>query len=283
MRTRLIAISLFTALWASAAQASVVGQVVGAVVGTAITATIAAKNKAKIANCTLYDREGNPVTVSCPADVAARANAATVVAAPQPVAVAAAPLPNLSAHGRVTAMAPIPNPPAYDPGPAPPRVTYLSGGLPEAHCISCTPIRPPPPPVVADCGCDHGAAYQSREYRDESVYQPRSVASFLSASGGHTEVTYSHPRVVKVYESYAEETTERFSYSEESRYGGGYSASYGGAYGGGGFTGGVGYGGGVGFHPYGGVGFAAGGYAGGGRSRVAGRDPNGFLTWPGKR
>jgi hypothetical protein len=285
MRKRIIALALSAVLGASlgpaAAQASVAGQVAGAVVVTAISSALAARKKPKLVECTLFDRDGNPVTVSCPADVAEASQKTNLAKAPPPTPVHAAPLPELGA------------PPAAD---GDVRVTYHSGGLPEARCLKCVSPEPPPPPPVhyapppvhyappaPDC-CARTPVYR-QEYRDESVYQPRSVASYLSASGGQTEIIHHPPRVVAVYESYSE-STERYSgYYESSSQGSRYSGSgygYGGY--GYGFEGGVGQG--PGFHPYGGVGFSQGGYAEGGaryRPRVAGRDPQGFLTWPGKR
>lgn len=272
MRNRVLTLSLVAALCAGSAQASsIVGNVVGAVVVSAVGALMSQKAQAKVASCTLYDRDGNPVTVSCPADVAAASARTALTAAPPPQPVHSTPLPDLG--GRVVSVIP-----------------ELRG--PE-HCISCEVIPPPmvahqPPPLPKHyarppvqfaggppqgCNCDH-EGYRE-EYRDTSVYRPRSVASFLSVEGGHTEVTYSRPRVVAVYDSY-EHSSERVSGHYESGYVGGYGAAYGYA------AGGVGSG--PQFHPYGGVGYGAGGYAEPrGRPRVAGRDSEGFLTWPGKR
>jgi hypothetical protein len=282
MRTRIIAIVVTAvmgaALGPAPVQASVAGQVAAAVAVSVISSAVTSRRKPKLAECTLYDRDGNPVTVSCPADVAAASHTSTLATAPPPTPVHAAPLPEL---------------PGYS-GSGEVQMSYLSGGLPEARCLHCVapapaPVHyPPPPPVYSappptDC-CAPPESYR-REYRDESVYQPRSVASYLGAYGGHTEIIHHPPRVVAIYESY-EHVTERAGgyYGTSGAYGDRYS---GGGYGHGygyGFQGGVGQG--PGLHPYGGVGFNQGGYAHRApvyRSRVAGRDPDGFLTWPQKR
>jgi hypothetical protein len=123
------------------------------------------------------------------------------------------------------------------------------------------PAYAPPPPRYApmpepDCGCG-----------------PRPAAPYRSAQGGHAQTSYGAGRVVGVYDAY-----EDFSSSSAVR----YSESYSGGYVGGGYDYGyVGGGASSSFYPYGGVGYGAGGYADG--ARVAGRDAQGFLTWPGKR
>ena len=316
MRQRLIALSVICAFSASAAHASIASQLAAGLVVGAVSAGIKAKQARaapKLASCTLYDRDGNPVTVSCPADVAAAAARTTIAPAPAQVAVQATPLPDLG-RGRTVAVAPrlpVPGPPVGSS-----QVVSVTPIPREPdRCIVCeVELPPPPPPVVYapppqhDCDCapvvHQAPVYQQayrEEYRDETVYRPRPITSFIAAEGGHTEVTYSRPRVVAVYDSY-ESTTESFRGSYSESYSGGYAGGYGygGGYGGGiaggaggAYGGGYAYGGGAaggvgggGFYPYGGVGYGAGGYAGGGqvyRARVAGRDPNGFLTWPGKR
>ena len=300
MKMRAIAISLVAVLWTGAAQASVLGQVAGAVAVTVVSSAIAKRRAPKIATCTLYDKAGNPVTVSCPADVAAANAAPPTAPAPAPVAVAAAPLPPLQGGRHAVAVGPGAPPASVQAGGGVISTTYLSGGLPEARCIKCVveqPAPPPPPPVVYapppppvhyapppvyatpvvdDCRCEH------REYRDERVYQPRNVASFLSVSDETSvETSYRRLGVVDSYEVYdsASHYDTGLQHGAARGYVGGLSGGVG--YG---FEGGYAHGGGVGMHPYGAVG--AGGYAGGGnpyRARVAGRDPNGFLTWPGKR
>lgn len=287
MRKPIIALVISAALAAglapAAASASVAGQVAGAVAGVVLSSAIAARRaKANpITQCTLYDRDGKPVTVQCPADVAAAEAARPVVsAAPPPVPVHAAPLAEL--RGGPPAAYPA------DPYEKDVRVAYHSGGLPEARCIKCE--VPAPPPVYASPCCVQSApAYHAEkryERRDESVYQPRAVTSYLAASGGYTEVIRHPPRVVAVYDAYehSEERVSGYYESSSSRY-----SAYGDAYGIGGHYG-YGFQGGVGWHAgaysYGGVGASVGGtYAPGPvyRPRVAGRDPNGFLTWPGKR
>jgi uncharacterized membrane protein YgcG len=299
---------------APAAQAeAIVGRVIGSVAGAVLANAIIKGHDRKVSsNCRLYDRDGMEVYLPCdpkrPVGELVTAEAkAEVVAAPAPVAVAVAPLtaptaPPVQAPIQAHAVAQL------DAGAA---AYAAANGLPmdarpgecfarvevqwtRRPCDGVTYDAPPPRPAPAlvryaapvavsrevDCGCEH-------EYRNEAVYAPRAVASFLSAEGGYTQTTYGPGRVVAVYDSYEESSSSSVSYSESSSYGhGGYGGGYvsGGAYGyGGGFTGGVGASGG--FYPYGGVGYGAGGYAGGDvdRARVAGRDPNGFLTWPGKR
>lgn len=119
------------------------------------------------------------------------------------------------------------------------------------------PAYAPPPPVVyyapsvqADCGCEH-------DLRGGPPH--RSADLYLSAQGGHAQTVYGAGRVVGVYDAYAESSSSRSVR---------YSESYGSS----------------GFHPYGGLGYEAGGYGGYAydRARVAGRDHNGFLTWAGK-
>ena len=326
MRTRLIALSVIAALWAGSVQASpIIGQVVGTVALTLLSNALT-KKPPKLASCTLYDRDGNPVTVSCPADVAAAANRTTIAPAPAPAAVAAAPLPDLGegrvvavasgrhapypaadpANGRIVSVVPeprgpdrcivcdIPVPVATLPAPPPPAHHYapppeLAGGPPHDCGCEVAEIAPPPPPVrhyapppPSDCGCEHEApppVHYREEYRDESVYAPRPVASFLAAtSEEHSETTYRRLGVVAEYEIH------------ESGYGAGYASSYGYGYGGVGY-GAAGYSDGgyaVAIHdapyPYGGTRYSSGGYAPPAYpARVAGRDPEGFLTWPGKR
>ncbi len=304
-RTRIaVAVLAMAALsFASAAQAeAIVGRVVGSVVGAVVAnAIIKGRHKTPQANCRLYDREGMEVYLPCDAtrplgELVTSTQTAAAVAAPAPVAVGVAPLP--AVDGRVQTVAQL------DGGAA---AYAAANGLPAnarpGDCFaraevqwarrSCDdvvydapapvhqapPIRYAPAPVVvsrpveADCDCHH-------EVRDERVYAARPVASFLSAQGGYTETTYGPGRVVAVYDSYEESSSSSVSYSESSSSGYGYA--HGGGFGGG-LSGGVGYG--DGFYAYGASGYGAGGYADDRypRSRVAGRDPNGFLTWPGKR
>lgn len=317
-RTRLAiaVVALGTSGLASAAQAdAVVGRVVGSVVGAVLAnSIIKARDKKLAANCRLYDRDGMEVYLPCDPKrplgevVVQGAARAEVVAAPSPAPVAVAPLTapvrtaqldagaaayaaanGLPMNARpgecfVSAQAQWARRPCDDVAYAAP---VYAAPAPVVH-YAPQPVHyaPPPRPLEVDCNCHH-------EVRDERVYAPRPVASFLSAQGGHVETSYGVGRVVAVYDSYEESSSSSVSYSESYGYGGGYSGGHHGGYAGGGgyvgggygygFTGGVGQPGG--FYPYGGVGYGAGGYAGYDvdRARVAGRDPNGFLTWPGKR
>jgi hypothetical protein len=310
----LLALSSLSLAPAAHAEA-IVGRVIGSVAGAVLANAIIKGHDRKVSShCRLYDRDGMEVYLPCDpkrpvGELVTTEAKAEVVAAPAPVAVAVTPLtapaaPPVQAPIQAHAVAQL------DAGAA---AYAAANGLPmdarPGECFArvevqwthrpcdgvtydAPPPRPAPAPVVhyappppvryaapvavsreVDCGCEH-------EYRNEAVYAPRPVASFLSAEGGYTQTTYGPGRVVAVYDSYEESSSSSVSYSESSSYGrgGAYSGGYGG-----GLAGGVGQSGG--FYPYGGVGYGAGGYAGGDvdRARVAGRDPNGFLTWPGKR
>jgi hypothetical protein len=339
MRTRpiilaLTAIAATTGVW-TAAQANpvaIVGGVVASVVGTAINN----HNQPKLASCTLYDQDGRPVQVSCPADAPGAMPPPGKAGKGRTGPELAGGPPPVAAQAQVQYQGPSwDQSQAYAAEPAPAQMTYLSGGMPEARCISCNVVAPPPPPPRPSrgCGCEgpapmhdagHGAGYRE-EYRGADVYQPRAVASFLDGAvvSGRSSASYSR----------YEESSEQVSgyYEQRSGYAGGYgygaggpAASVGGyshggdrygasadgyAYGQGYGQGygqtyesgyasgaGIGYGqdGGVGgydsysyggFYPYGADGYQNGGFANGYRygARVSGRDPNGFLTWPGKR
>lgn len=322
MRTRLviglIAAASTTGLWtaAQASPAAIVGGVVASVVGAAISN----HNQPRLASCTLYDQDGRPVQVSCPADapgaVPPPGKAARRSSGPE---LAGGPPPTYADHNA--------SPYAGDyadqtwdrystgdapaGGPPPSQMTYLSGGPPDARCLSCTQIAPPPPPV--DCGCEapaYGPGYDQQARRD-NVRRPRAVTSFLGGASGYSSYEESSEHVSGYYEEqsgyaggygYATQgygagglgvSAGGHGYGGGQGYAGGYGYNVAGGYGGGygsgyasgagigyGLDGGVGYSDG-GFYPYGAYGYQNGGY--GYRARVAGRDPNGFLTWPGKR
>jgi hypothetical protein len=130
-----------------------------------------------------------------------------------------------------------------------PPVAVAPQAAPQPYDLAQYDPRDQYPPQEADCGCRYG--------------------------GGHAEPAYGQGAVYDAYGA----SGNGASYSQSA-----YSAAYGGAYGsaygfdglaGGGYT--------QGFYSYGAASYADGGYADGGYGQAAGRDREGFLTWPGKR
>jgi hypothetical protein len=249
-----------------------VGRLIGSVAaGMLVNGAIKSHDKKFATQCRLYDREGMEVYLPCDS----RRPLGEVMTAEKPDAMAdglaggppvdAAPFD----EGAAAYAAANDLPMNARPGEcfARAQTQWASRPCDDVVHAEPAPVYAPPPPMVhyappprrhapmpdADCGCE------------------RPVASFLSAQGGHAQTAYGAGRVVGSYDAYEESSSSSAVSYSESYGAGGYGY---------GFTGGVGGSGG--FYPYGGVGYGAGGYADG-PARVAGRDPHGFLTWPGKR